>query len=295
MHKVSICIPTYNNLIAFQRCFESVVVQTYKDYEVIITDDSTNDDIKNFCETLQLTDNIHYHKNPQSLGSPENWNESIRRASGEYIKILHHDDFFTYENSLQILVDLLDQNSDTDFAFVSSRRFYNESKTFGETHKPSEQQIDGIKKNPASLLNGNYIGAPSAVIYRNKTNLLFDKNTIWFVDVDLYYQILSENNNIAVSNLDAISIGIGDSQITVKAENDKAINIKEFFYLLDKWQINKLKNTVFEESALTILQKFNIKNKREIRESGYAGDLPLDINTTFIKIYRKRILNFIKK
>lgn len=295
MPKVSICIPTYNNLIAFQRCLESVLIQTYKEYEVIITDDSTNDDIKNYLSTLQLTDNIHYYKNQQSLGSPENWNESIRKALGEYIKILHHDDFFTYENSLQIFVDLLDQNPETDFACVASRRYYNDSKTFGETHQPSEQQIDGIKKNPSSLLNGNYIGAPSAVIYRNKTNLLFDKNTIWFVDIDFYYQILSKNNSIAVSDLDAISIGLGDSQITVQAENDKIINIKEFFYLLDKWQINKLKNTIFEDSAFNVLQKYNIKNKREIREIGYKGNLPVDIILIFIKIYRKGILKFIQK
>lgn len=295
MPKVSICIPTYNNLIAFQRCFESVLIQNYKDYEVIITDDSTNDDIKNYLGTLHLSDNIHYYKNQQSLGSPENWNESIRKASGEYIKILHHDDFFTYENSLKTLVDLLDQNPATDFAFVSSRRYYSESKTFGETHKPSQEQIDGIKKNPSSLLNGNYIGAPSAVIYRNNNNLSFDKYTVWFVDVDFYYQILSENSNIAFSDLDAISTGISDSQITAQVENDKAINIKEFFYLLDKWHINKLKNTIFEDSAFNVLQKFNVKNRKEIRKIGYKGNLPVDMISIFLKIYRKRFLKFIHK
>ena len=42
-----------------------------------------------------------YYKNIKVLGTPENWNESIRKAKGAWIKLMHDDDWFANENSLQ--------------------------------------------------------------------------------------------------------------------------------------------------------------------------------------------------
>ena len=294
MPKVSICIPTYNNLSAFKRCFDSVLNQSYRDYEVIITDDSTNDSIKSYLENIQLSENIHYFKNKQPLGSPENWNEAIRKATGEYIKILHHDDFFTYETSLQIFIDLLDKNPEADLGFVASKNFNLSKNEIINYNKPSQKKLDEIKKNPYILLNGNYIGAPSATIFRNKPNLFFDKNLIWFVDLEFYINILSKNNILIYNSLDAITVGGDDTRISNSVQNDKKVNVFEFFYILNKWNITEIRFSIFENILKKIITKYKITKIKDIREIGYNGSLPLDIKQYFQKALFYRSKKIIK-
>ncbi|MCD1118975.1 glycosyltransferase family 2 protein [Chryseobacterium turcicum] len=295
MPKVSICIPTYNNLEAFERCFESVLMQNFQDYEVVITDDSSNNDIELYLHKHSHLKNISYYKNSTALGSPENWNEAMRKASGDYIKILHHDDFFTYNHSLQIFVDLLDKNPESNFAFVASRNFDLKKNTVLSYNKPSSSKIEEIKKNPLILLNGNFIGAPSATIFRKTISSIFDNNTIWLVDIDFYIQILLGNNNLIYSEIDAISIGSSSTQITKSVESNKAINVFEHFYLLSKWNVKKIKNSDFDHSTYLLLKKFNIKSSKEIRSLNYKGSLPKDINRSFIKLYSEKIRIFLKR
>lgn len=295
MPKVSICIPTYNNLKAFKRCLNSVLLQNYTDYEVVITDDSSNEDIKNYLVENGNFDNLFYFKNQNALGSPENWNEAIRKSKGEYIKVLHHDDWFTYENSLEIFVQLLDKNPTSAIAFVASKNVNLDTNTIINHNRPSKEKIEEIKRNPITLLNGNFIGAPSATIFRRNNFSVFDINTIWFVDIDFYIQILIKNKSLIYTDIDAISIGIADSQITNKVENDQKINIYEFFYLLHKWKITKVRKSAFENTVEGLLQKFRIKSIHQIRAIGYKGILPLDINYIFLRILRKKIVLFLRK
>ncbi|MFC0427912.1 glycosyltransferase family 2 protein [Chryseobacterium scophthalmum] len=285
MPKVSICIPTYNNLEAFKRCLHSVLIQTYTDYEVVVTDDSSNEDIKNYLAGNSNLENIFYFKNQKALGSPENWNEAIRKSKGDYIKILHHDDWFTHENSLGIFVQLLDKHPASAFAFVASKNINLENNTIINYNRPSKEKIDEIKNNPITLLNGNFIGAPSATIFRKNNFSIFDVNTIWFVDIDFYIQILTQNNNLIFSEIDAISIGASPTQITKSVESNKAINIVEHFYLLNKWDIKKVIGSPVEQTTYSQIKRFGIRNAQDIKKLGFKDSLPIDINKLFRQIF----------
>ncbi|MBD3903819.1 glycosyltransferase [Chryseobacterium sp. Ch-15] len=285
MPKVSICIPTYNNLEAFKKCLDSVLMQTYTDYEVVVTDDSSNGEIKNYLNENSNRENIFYFKNKKTLGSPENWNEAIRKSKGEYIKILHHDDWFTHENSLEIFVQLLDKNPISAIAFVASKNINLENNMIINYNRPSKEKIEEIKNNPVTLLNGNFIGAPSATIFRKNNFSIFDSNTIWFVDIDFYIQILLQNNNLIFSEIDAISIGASPTQITKSVESNKTINIVEHFYLLNKWGIKKIITSPIEQTTYSLIKKFKIKNTQDIRKLGFKDSLPTDINKLFKKIF----------
>src|SRR5215469_11343388 len=94
--KVSICIPAFQQPTCLRRALDSVFFQTFKDYEVIISDDSTDNSVENVVrEYNRERAGVKYHKNAVTKGSPENWNAAIELATGEYIKILHHDDCFS--------------------------------------------------------------------------------------------------------------------------------------------------------------------------------------------------------
>src|ERR1044072_4054338 len=91
---ISICIPAYKNVDFLKRLLDSIAIQTYSNYEIIICDDSPDESVAEFIKSRSVLKNIRYHRNVSSLGTPENWNECIRRANGEWIKIMHDDDWF---------------------------------------------------------------------------------------------------------------------------------------------------------------------------------------------------------
>ena len=65
---------------------------------------------------------VKYYKNPQCLGAAANWNAAISKARGEYIKIMHHDDWFTDENSLREFVNMLEEHPEACLGFSGSRQ-----------------------------------------------------------------------------------------------------------------------------------------------------------------------------
>src|SRR5438477_7380483 len=105
---VSICIPAYNQTTYLEKLLESVTRQKFIDFEIIVSDDSTTDEVSNLLSNFNFGRKLKYFRNHPSLGSPENWNASIRQATGQYIKIMHHDDLFTSETSLSEMVDFLE-------------------------------------------------------------------------------------------------------------------------------------------------------------------------------------------
>src|SRR4051812_23131736 len=101
---VSICIPVYKQTTYLEKCLQSVLEQDFKDFELIISDDTPDDSLEVFIKDLLKDREYTYHRNQPALGSPENWNSAIDKSSGKYLKIMHHDDFFTKTDSLRLMV-----------------------------------------------------------------------------------------------------------------------------------------------------------------------------------------------
>ena len=186
--RVSICIPAYKQLDSLRKSLQSVLLQTYQDFEVIVSDDSPDNSVENLTKEFDFGGKLNYFKNKERLGTPENWNEAMRRAKGEYIKILHHDDYFSTPDSLAQYVSLLDDNTDADFAFSGSIGC-NGNGEVQFFHEQKKEQLDLLMADFHNLLGGNIIGAPSATIFKKSLNLFFDKRLKWYVDLDFYIQV----------------------------------------------------------------------------------------------------------
>lgn len=104
--KISVIIPTYNRLDLFKKALNSALIQNYDDFEIIITDDSTNNETKNYCDELSKTyKNIFYFKNTKHKKGPcGNKNNGIDLANGKALVILDDDDEFLHENVLSDMV-----------------------------------------------------------------------------------------------------------------------------------------------------------------------------------------------
>ncbi len=232
MPKVSICIPAYKHIDFLKRALDSCFIQEFTDFEVVITDDSPNWDVGDFILAYGHNDKIKYYKNDVSLGTPTNWNASIKKAEGLYIKILHHDDWFFDQYSLGCFVDLLDNNPSAAVGFLTSVKCCFE-KNETEIIYPNKSWLEFLNSNPYNLLYGNAIGSPSASIFRNYPEFqYFDQKLKWFVDVEAYANLISTKGNCVAGSEKGIYIGISKRQITNDLENNEDVVIFELFYCL---------------------------------------------------------------
>jgi glycosyltransferase involved in cell wall biosynthesis len=230
--KVSILIPAYNQPLLVKHALDSIVCQTFKDFEVVITDDSTNNLVKDVASKYPDM-NIRYYKNPIRLGTPGNWNESISRASGDYIKFLHHDDWFATENSLNQFVAALDYHSTANFAFSRSITC-NTDGTRLCYHSATEQQLQSLRESNTAIFPDNFIGAPSSTIYRRSVNLLFDIRLKWLVDIDFYIRVLKQNPHFIFIPDDIMCCSIGSHSVTHECKNDIRTRMFEWAFVYSR-------------------------------------------------------------
>ena len=113
MPKISICVPAYKNPSGIARLLASVKAQTFSDYEVILTDDTPDDSVREAAMAAGLS-NLRYEKNQTRLEPTGNWNAAVHLARGEWIKMMHHDDWFSGPESLGRLAELEESRSCSD-------------------------------------------------------------------------------------------------------------------------------------------------------------------------------------
>lgn len=264
MPKVSICVPCYQNKKEVERLLDSVKIQTFQEYEVILTDDSKDEQIQNYIEALRnskadIAKKIRYYHNEKPLGHIFNWNKALSYAKGEYIKIMFSDDWFTYPDSLEKLVWLLENNSNADLAFSASMQV---SATESYARKIEEGYIEKLKNDYRYLFISNQIGAPSDTLYRSKIKVSFDEKSNWASDVFLYMEILKRNPYFAYVEEPLISIGIHDNQYTESfTENDIRI-FKDYEYMFQKYALKES-----NQCRIYFLKQYLVKQKNGLEKA----------------------------
>jgi glycosyltransferase involved in cell wall biosynthesis len=113
MPKVSICIPTYNRSHYLTYSVNSVLKQTYTDFELIICDDGSTDDTADVVAKWQDS-RLRYIRHPQNIGRSRNMRSGFDAAVGEYFIKFDDDDGLTPE-FLAKTVAILDSHPEVDF------------------------------------------------------------------------------------------------------------------------------------------------------------------------------------
>lgn len=106
---LSVIVPNYNNFRFLPQCIDSILSQTYRDLEIIISDDYSKDEsrklIKRYEKSIPFVKTIFNNK---TLGVSLNKRKAIRASKGKYITILDSDDFYFSEKKLEKEMDLID-------------------------------------------------------------------------------------------------------------------------------------------------------------------------------------------
>jgi glycosyltransferase involved in cell wall biosynthesis len=108
MPKVSIGIPTHNSAKFLEQTINSILEQTYGDFELIISDDSSQDNTLEIANSFIAQDQrIKVFTHEQKLGLFGNFNKCLEYGQGEYINIIGHDDIMLPQN-IQVKCEILD-------------------------------------------------------------------------------------------------------------------------------------------------------------------------------------------
>lgn len=185
---LSVIIPSYNNITLFKYALNSILNNSFKICEIIIIDDSTENDIEHYILSLNNKLIKYFHNRP-SLGAVRNWNYGLSLTKGEYSILLHHDEYlinnvFFFENCLskfkETNCDALILNSVVNFQDGSSRL----------QKIPNVIKKYIIRNVPSLLYSVNIIGPTSCVIFKKNIQVPFNVELNWLVDVDWYYRLL---------------------------------------------------------------------------------------------------------
>ena len=281
---ISICIPAYSRVAFLQRLLASIAVQTFKDFEVIITDDTPGSEVQKVCGKYADAFPLIYYKNDPALGTPENWNEGIRRASGKWIKLMHDDDWFAAPGALQQFADATQQHPQSSFFFCRYANVYDDTGR-EEVVKLNAYRWKRLLENKSTLFSSNIIGPPSVTMHLNDREHWYDRTIKWVVDIDFYIRYLPDANPVYIDQT-LINVGINAGQVTKASFRKPEVEIPENFYLLQKVGTQQLNNVLVYDAWWRLMRNLRVKSVADIGKEGYRGPVPPAIEA-MIKLQQK--------
>jgi len=162
--QVSIIVATYNGEKYIEEQIMSLVHQTYKHIEIIVTDDCSKDATVDMVRRLaEQYNNIKLYQNEHNIGYQKNFEKGIRLAKGEYIALCDQDDVWSFEK-IQILLECIGSHT---LVYSNSRLVDSDGKDLGKTmkeHLGINKFISG--KNPYFFMVKNCVSG-HAMMFRS--------------------------------------------------------------------------------------------------------------------------------
>ena len=205
---IPIHIPEFKLL---EKNLNSIKIQTFNNYNIIITDETNNNDIHNFVLKYNKINNlpIYFYKSPKK-GWSNNHNNGLKYCQSNLIKILHYDNYFYNENSLLEIVNEFKKNKNINWLVTSY--LHNKNDIICNLNNPYYN---------TNILSGlNTIGDPSCLTFKNENIIFFDTNLTWFVDCEYYYRLYNLYGDPHILNTPNIVVRHHDKQTTHSCENN---------------------------------------------------------------------------
>jgi glycosyltransferase involved in cell wall biosynthesis len=215
MKMISVVIPVYNRTWQLRRAMQSLVEQTTRQFEVIICDDGSIEDVASIVAEFDSTLPVVFLRIENSGGPARPRNMAVARARGEWISFLDSDDWW---DSLRMEVVLTALNDDVDLLYHSLRLVGKDGKSI--RRGMSRTVGFPIKGEPLRYmaLFGNPIPASSAVVRRSMLEriggMCEDPNLVAFEDFDAWLRLAESGARIHYLDATLGSYWIGDDAIS---------------------------------------------------------------------------------
>lgn len=236
--RISVCIPTYdmggNGAAFLQPGLDSLVAQSMRDFEVVVSDQSDNDGIANLCEAYRDRLDITYvtYRDGPRQGSA-NCNNAMRHARGDVVKVLFQDDFLCDPTALEQLSAVFDEPG-VKWALMGSA-VTRDIKTLEDPMVP--------KFTPRVRYGWNTISSPSVLAFASGHDIWFDENLIWLMDADIFHSCHMAFGEPAILPDTLVANRIHDDQ--VQQNVDGALCRREVLYVARKQGLMRAPGDVF--------------------------------------------------
>jgi GR25 family glycosyltransferase involved in LPS biosynthesis len=302
--KVSILIPTHDlkgeQIKFMKKALPIIFNQTYKNFEIVITDNNDTTETKDFI--INDFKNYYLTTNPSKSnidtfdinkikytyckikGWSPNHNHGLDLCTGDLIKILHQDNYFLNEFSLENIVAAFN-NNDINW-LVSSYYHQNENESEGELYR------NYIPEYIDEIVNGeNLLGDPSCLTLKKKCVLKFKTSMKYYVDCEYYFRLKQKFGLPFVLKISNIVVLQHDKQVThtltikevlkehfelKKIGNDYGINFDEY-----PWWVN---DNTFSSNSKIIYDRELYEYKKIMTNTFTYNEISEMIKTYYINL-----------
>jgi len=319
MPKVSIVLPNYNYARYLDERIQSLLNQTYTDFELIILDDASQDNSIEVIEKYTADPRVKTRYFSENSGLPyKRWNDGADMAQGEYLLIAGADDS-CHPTLLEKLVEKLDNHPNVGLSFCQSwiidsegKRLSSMKKWTNDLNKKRWNQdfIDAGKNEMQYLIFKNTIPNASAVLMRRNVFIeagKFDVQMRLGADWLLWVKML-EISDIAFL-ADPLNY-FRHHEGTVRSKEFKsALSVEESYqvhqYMITNPNLNLSKEIIDKGSDMlaedwvetvvyTLKNRAKIDLSRQLRVYRIAHSIDPKITERLIKKFYRRLLNLIK-
>lgn len=212
MAKISVVMPAYNAEKYIKQAIESILNQTYKDFEFIIINDGSTDDTKHIILSYH-DDRIVYLENKENSGIVVTLNKGLDYATGKYIARMDADDI-AVNNRFEKQVKYLDENKNIGVLGTGICTF---GKNIKEQKRVFTTNVEQLK---AELIFNSCIAHPTVMIRRDvlqKYNLRYDSEFAGAEDYYLWWNIAKVSKIMTLPDV-LLKYRIHETQITKKKD-----------------------------------------------------------------------------
>ncbi|WP_061209373.1 glycosyltransferase family 2 protein [Leptospira borgpetersenii] len=293
---ISIVIPTYNRESDLKRALNSIAIQTYKNCEVVVVDNSSVDQTENIVKSFQKY-NIHFLKVQNYGVVAVSRNTGIRNSNGKYVAFLDSDDWWS-PKKLEISVSILESKNmdlvyhDLYHVRSPSQRFYWKKEKTRVLKQPILQDL---------ILNGNGINNSSVVVRKSildqvgsldeEPDLVAGEDYDYWIRIskitDKFYQIPNA--------LGYYWVGGGNLTNPKRSLNILRILQKKYQPDFDRYLSHKSKTPwwFYKTRFLVHLSLGNLQDAKN--EIAFLQEAPFRIKWKYVILFRlKNLLNFFR-
>ena len=230
----SVIVPVYNVEKYLSECIESVLMQTFSDFELLLVDDGSKDDSGKICDQYEAKDNrikvIHKENGGQSTAR----NCGVKEAQGQYVIFLDSDDFIA---SNHFFADIkANLQNDEDIVIFRYCKYYNENKIDDCNISLASISFQDKGELFAELVKRDAFFCSCwskciALKILKKNNVMFDEN-MRCEDMDWYYSVLQYAQTFAVIDQPYIQYRQRENSVTTGVS---VKNIRDYCYTINKW------------------------------------------------------------
>lgn len=203
---ISIVIPVYNAEKYLEQCLNSIKNQTYKNFEVILVNDGSDDNSENICKSFSEEDARFKYFTKSNGGASSARNFGLDNVTGDYITFIDADDWVD-ENHLEVLINnIKDNNSDMAISSIKKfdmsnnfhfRMYSNQEKYLLNFGKMSKDEL--LVKLPKLILASNSYKIAVSKLFKKElvTDVRFDESIVYGEDLEFFFKIYNNINSIS--------------------------------------------------------------------------------------------------